>query len=261
MEMVATTKLRKFQSKAESARPYTEEIEALVRRLAAGADESMADGLFRAGPADAPRAILFVGSDRGLCGAYNSGVQRVLDQHIASLDVPCELFVLGRKAMTHATRRNHSVRAYFEGYPAEQASFQDAAGICASLVKEFRAGSFSAVDLCFTNFESMMRYVPTVQPFLPIVPPPEVDFSAEPILAPSAADLLGNLIPKYLETAVHHALLQSITSEYAARRVAMKNATEAAGDIKEDITRAFNRARQQKITSEILEIVSGAEAL
>ena len=259
--MVATTKLRKFQVKAEAAKPYAAEIEGLVRRLAAGADESMADGLFQAGPSDAPRAVLFVGSDRGLCGAYNSGVQRVLDAHLASIDGPCELFVLGRKAMAHTVRRGHTVRAYFEDYAPESASFQGSAGISASLVKEFRAGSFSAVDLCFTKFESMMRYVPLIQPFLPIVAPIEDAASSEPILEPSANKLLSKLLAKYLETAVHHALLQSVTSEYAARRVAMKNATEAAGDIKQEITRAFNRARQQKITSEILEIVSGAEAL
>jgi F-type H+-transporting ATPase subunit gamma len=106
----------------------------------------------------------------------------------------------------------------------------------------------------------MARYEPRYDPFLPIAPA-QGEAKAEPILEPSGPDVLGRLIPRYLETRIYHALLEAITSEYASRRFAMKNATDAAGDMKKDITRLYNRARQAKITQEISEIVSGAEAL
>ena len=106
----------------------------------------------------------------------------------------------------------------------------------------------------------MVRYEPYFEAFLPIEAP-EGEIAAEPLLEPSGAELLGRLVPSYLETRVFHALLEAVTSEYASRRFAMKNATDAAGDMKKDLTRSYNRARQQKITSEITEIVSGAEAL
>ncbi len=265
MEMVATTKLRRFQDKAVAAKPYTADIEELVRRLAGAvqADPAAAGdaaALFEVANPDAPRAVLFVGSDRGLCGAYNSNVQRKLDEHLAASESGHDLYVLGRKAMEHAERSGYTVHIFLEDYPLEKVGFTDAAAISAMLVSAFRAGEVSGVDLCYTRFVSMMKYTPVVEEFLPIRSP-EGDADSETILEPDGPDVLGRLIPKFLETAIYHALLESITSEYASRRFAMTNATEAAGDMKKEITRSFNKARQQKITSEILEIVSGAEAL
>jgi len=265
MEMVATTKLRRFQGRAVAAKPYTQDIEDLMRRLAgAVARDPAAAGeaaiLFRAPDPSAPRGILFIGSDRGLCGAYNANVQRLLDQRLAQPGFEARLYVLGRRAMAHVSRCGYEVAAHLEQFPLEKAGFSEAAAISRMLVSEFRAGRISGVDLCFTRFVSMMRYEPMFEEFLPIRPPAGVNES-EVLLEPDGRQVLGSLIPKFLETAVFHALLESITSEYASRRFAMKNATDAAGDMKQEITRSYNKARQQKITSEILEIVSGAEAL
>lgn len=267
MEMVATTKLRRFQGRALAAKPYTGEVEKLVRGLGgAVATRPEAAGtaavLFRPGAEHAPAGVLFVGSDRGLCGAYNSNVQRRLDAELRDLGRPARLFVIGRKAMQHAGRRGYEVAAYLEDQPLEKLSFGDAAAISALLVKQFAAGQLGAVYLCYTNFVSMMRYEPRFTRFLPIEAPQEQSGGPEDlILEPGGPEVLGRLIPRYLETAVYHALLESITSEYASRRFAMKNATEAAGDMKHSLTRSYNKARQSKITSEILEIVAGAEAL
>jgi F-type H+-transporting ATPase subunit gamma len=265
MEMVATTKLRRFQDRAVASKPYSGEIEELVRRLSGAVQSNPrlageAASLFAAGNPSAPRAILFIGSDRGLCGAYNSNVQRFLDAQLGDRNGDHVFFVMGRKAMSHASRANYQVAAYLEEHVLEKATFADAAAISSALVKAFQNGEISGVDLCFTRFVSMMKYVPVLEPFLPIHSPAE-EANDDTLLEPGAPDVLGRLIPKYLETAVHHAMLESITSEYAARRFAMKNATEAAADMKKEINRAYNKARQQKITSEILEIVSGAEAL
>ena len=265
MEMVATTKLRRFQDRAVAAKPYTGEIEKLVRSLAgAVASDPAAAGdaatLFGCPNPEAPLGVLFVGSDRGLCGAYNANVQRLLDEHVQKLERPVSLYVVGSKALAFAHRFEMPVAAYLEDYPLEKVSFTDAVAISNLLVRSFREGRVSGVSLCFTRFVSMMRYQPAFEEFLPIVPP-EGAGEQDTILEPSGSEVLGSLIPKFLETKVYHALLESITSEYAARRFAMKNATEAAGDMRAEITRSYNAARQQKITSEILEIVSGAEAL
>lgn len=266
MEMVATTKLRRFQGRAVAAKPYSAELEALVRGLAAAvASDPEAAGdaasLFQPGPADAPLGILFIGSDRGLCGAYNANVQRKLDEFVGTLEgKPFTLYVVGRKAMAHATRKDYPVAAYLEELDQERASFNDAANVAGMLVRDHREGKLSGAVLCSTLFRSAARYDPVIEPFLPIAPP-QGSIAAEPILDPSGPDVLGRLIPRYLETSVFHMLLEAVTSEYASRRFAMKNATDAAGDMKKEITRLYNRARQAKITQEITEIVSGAEAL
>ena len=137
----------------------------------------------------------------------------------------------------------------------------DAASVSNMLVTAFREGQVSEIKLAFTSFVSMVRYKPQVAHFLPISAASEDAESSEAILEPGGPELLGRLVPRYLETCIFHALLESITSEYASRRFAMTNATDAAADMKKEITRDYNRARQAKITAEISEIVSGAEAL
>ncbi|KAA3610843.1 MAG: ATP synthase F1 subunit gamma [Planctomycetota bacterium] len=266
MEMVATTKLRRYQDRAVSAKPYTGEIEGLVRRLSgAVAGNPSAAGeaqrLFASVNPKAPQGVLFVGSDRGLCGAYNTNVQRLLDQELAELEGEYHLYVIGRKAMQHAKRKGYPVAMYLEDLVLEKMNFSDAANISRLLVQEFLDGNASSIHLCFTRFASMVRFVPGFEGFLPIAPPADAEVEEDTILEPDGASLLGRLIPRFLETVVYHSLLESVTSEYASRRMAMKNATDAAGEMKAEITRDYNKARQQKITSEILEIVSGAEAL
>ncbi len=270
MEMVATTKLRRFQGHTVAAQPYTHNIEEMVRKLAgavASNPEAAGDAapLFAPGSSEAPAALLAIGSDRGLCGAYNSNIQRCLDERIDALKAEgraYKLYVVGRKAIDHATRSGHPVAAYLDQLNLERITFMEAASVSAMLVAAFRAGEISTVEIAFTKFRSMVKYDPQVASFLPITPPagdgPRV---GDALLEPSGPQVLGRLIPRYLETSVYHAMLEAITSEYASRRFAMKNATDAAGDMKKEITRVYNRARQAKITSEISEIVSGAEAL
>ncbi len=265
MEMVATTKLRRFQGRTVAAQPYSEELEQLVRGLSgAVASQPEAAGsaasLFQQGAADKPLGILFVGSDKGLCGAYNTNIQRKLAEMVKPLHGNFALYVLGRKAMAEAHRNNYPVAAYLEHIELEKVSFTEAASIANLLVDDFQQGKLSGVAVCSTKFRTMVRYEPCFDPFLPIAPA-EGEQAAEPLLEPNGPAVLGRLIPRYLETCIYHALLESITSEYASRRFAMKNATDAAGDMKKEITRLYNRARQAKITQEISEIVSGAEAL
>jgi F-type H+-transporting ATPase subunit gamma len=269
MEMVATTKLRRFQGKTVAAKPYTQEIEELVRGLSgAVASEPEAAGdaapLFSASNPDAPVGILLIGSDRGLCGAYNSNIQRAVEVYLDEIRAEGRsfcLYVIGRKAMDYSKRMKHKVEGYFDTVNLESIDFGEAAAVSNALVSAFRAGQLSELKLAFTRFVSMAKYDPKVASFLPIAAAESDGPASDAILEPGGPELLGRLVPRYLETRVFHALLESVTSEYASRRFAMKNATDAAGDMKKDITRVYNRARQAKITAEITEIVSGAEAL
>lgn len=266
MEMVATTKLRRFQLRTVAAKPYSTRLGELVQALAGGvAGNAEAAGeaaaLFRPGNAAAPHALLLVTSNRGLCGAYNANLYRKLEEEIQRRAGKVTLYAVGRKGMAYASRRKFAVAAYFEQVNMERLDFGTAAAISNALVKDFKAGKISGVTVLATRFVSMMRYVPELAPFLPISPPAASGPASDALLEPSGTALLGRLIPRYLETRVYHAMLESITSEYASRRFAMKNATSAAGDMKKELTRDYNRARQARITTEILEIVSGAEAL
>jgi F-type H+-transporting ATPase subunit gamma len=266
MEMVATTKLRRFQGKTVAAKPYGERLNALVAGLSGSiANDASAAGsaaaLFDSSNTDAPIGVLFVGSDRGLCGAYNSNIQRKLDSEIAKLDKEFVLYIVGKKAMAHAVRMDYPVAAYFEEFDLEKMTAADAASLASSLVADFRDGKVCAMQICSTLFVSAARYDQNFEQLLPIAASAEDTVSSDAILEPTGPELLGELIPRYLENRFYQAFLEAITSEYASRRFAMKGATDAAGDMKKDITRLYNRARQAKITQEISEIVSGAAAL
>jgi F-type H+-transporting ATPase subunit gamma len=267
MEMVATTKLRRFQDRTVAAKPYEERLNRLVANLSSSVSSDLdaagtAADLFVKGNADAPVGILFVGSDRGLCGAYNANIQRKLDEELQGFQSPISLYVVGKKAMAHAARMNYSVAAYFEDFDLEKMTSADASAIASSLVADFRSGKVSSMHICSTVFVSAARYDQVFEQLLPISSLENGNtLSGNAILEPSGPELLGHLIPRYLENKMYQSFLEAITSEYASRRFAMKGATDAAGDMKKEITRLYNRARQAKITQEISEIVSGAAAL
>jgi len=267
MEMVATTKLRRFQGKTVAAKPYSERLNSLVAGLSGSiANDASAAGsaatLFTPGNPDAPVGILFVGSDRGLCGAYNSNIQRKLDAELASIEGEYILYVVGKKAMAHAARCDYPVAAYFDEFDLEKMTAADATSLASALVDDFRDGKVSSMNICSTLFVSAARYTQNFEQFLPIATLSDDDSAAsDAILEPTGPELMGELIPRYLENRFYQSFLEAITSEYASRRFAMKGATDAASDMKKDITRLYNRARQAKITQEISEIVSGAAAL
>ncbi|MHC4263501.1 MAG: ATP synthase F1 subunit gamma [Planctomycetota bacterium] len=271
MEMVATTKLRRFQDRAMSSRPYTEEITNLVGRLASVLGEEALDRpLFRPGSGDAT-AVLLVTSDRGLCGAYNSNLFKHVEDFLISRkdagdERPVHFFVYGRKGYQYLTKRGLHVERFLVEPPLEQIDFANAARTSRTLAEAFESGAYDRVHVLFTAFESVVRYVPRMTPFLPI------DGSAlgeddsagqggDVILEPDAEAIFDSLIPRYLETVIYNALLESLTSEYASRRVSMKNATDAASDMQGALKLQYNRMRQTSITMDLLDIVGGAEAV
>ena len=272
MEMVASTKLRRFQDRAIASRPYAEEIAGLVSHLAAVlGGEAVDRPLFRKGDGEL-EALLFVTSDRGLCGAYNSNLFAALERYLAGRDpAKVRLFVYGKKGYQYAKKRGYHVERYLIDPPLEATDFATAARTARVLVDAFLTGEYRKVSILYTAFESMVRYRPTVVDFLPVEPPTEAEGDGEAaagsraggdvILEPDAETIFDRLIPRYLETRIFNALLEALTSEYASRRVSMKNATDAANDMQRLLRGQYNRLRQENITKELLDIVGGAEAV
>ncbi|MEZ5977075.1 MAG: ATP synthase F1 subunit gamma [Planctomycetota bacterium] len=271
MEMVATTKLRRFQDRAVASRPYAEEITRLVGRLASVLGEEVADmPLFRAGKGEQV-AVLLVASDRGLCGAYNSNVFRELERWIREQGLSKEsvdFFVYGRRGYQYLSKRGYKVERFVVDPPLEQMDFAGAAHTAQILVKAFETGKYREARLLYTAFESVVRFVPRVVPFLPVAgvsaaegEGEETALGGDVILEPDASTIFQSLVPRYLETRIYNALLESLTSEYASRRVSMKNATDAASDMQGELKMIYNRKRQETITKELLDIVGGAEAV
>jgi F-type H+-transporting ATPase subunit gamma len=264
MEMVATTKLRRFQEKAMASRPYAQEVAGLVSRLAAMLGEEVdSQPLFRRGEGEGI-AVLLVTSDRGLCGAYNSNLAKKLEPWIAERKgTPISWYVYGRKGYQYLLRRGREVEHFLVEPSLEKVDYRAAARTAKMLTEAFLSGRFREVVIFYTAFESVVRYVPTVVQLLPVEKPAieAGKASTDVILEPDAATIFARLVPRYIETRIYNALLESLTSEYASRRVSMKAATDAARDMGKVLKGIYNRKRQENITKELLDIVGGVEAL
>ncbi|MEW6743667.1 MAG: ATP synthase F1 subunit gamma [Planctomycetota bacterium] len=268
MEMVATTKLRRLQDRAEGAFPYADSLKRLVATLADKVDPSVSPLL---GVRPVERClVVVVASERGLCGAYNNNVLRSAHAFLKERPgVTCRLRVFGRKASPFFKRRGFAIESQYREN-LEKIPFRRARQIMHDLRGTFERGEVDEVMLVTTRFVSTMSQRPEVVRLLPInamalgaetaresgARPPGV-----PILEPSAEEIFRRLLPKYLEVRFFAALLDAVASEFAMRRVAMKAATDAAGDMIELLTRAYNRARQEAITKELLDIIGSAEAV
>lgn len=268
MEMVASMKLRKVQARAQSFHPYTEEIRHMIERLAGKVSGEGDVPLFRTREVRTV-GLFVIASDRGLCGSYNSNslfaVKRLVDE-LQAAGKQVKFWCYGRKAYTWLTRRGYTVERFFVEPPLDRADFAAAKLVGQALVDAFTAGVVDEARIHYTRFQSMIRFVPTTEPFLPIrsiavgeaaATRYELDF----LLEPDATTVFNRLLPRYLETVVFDAMLQSLTSEHASRRMAMKSATDAAVRMNKGLKKVYNRARQENITKELLDIVGGASAV
>ena len=261
MKMVAAAKLRRAQEAAERARPYAAKLAELVAAVAGDVDpEAPIDPLL--GRREERRIdLLVLSSDRGLCGGYNANLLRRAEAFVRERPgVDAAVSVVGRKGLDHFRRRGARLLAHRLGIlttpPAEMA-----AGLAAELTPRFAAAETDAVYLVYSRFRSAISQVPTISRLLPVEPAtsegPPVDY----IFEPARPALLGLLLPRYVEALLTQALLESVASEHGARMTAMDNATKNASEMMGRLTLLMNRTRQAAITKELMEIVSGAEAL
>jgi len=215
-------------------------------------------------------AVLLVASDRGLCGAYNTNLFRILEATLKTSERTHDFFVYGRKGHQYLTKRGREVTQFFVEPELEKIDYRGAVHVAKALCDAFLSGEYREVRVLYTAFESMVKYVPTWVDFLPVqssslsrdvAAEGESQRGGDVILEPDAATIFDQLVPRYLETRIYNALVESLTSEYASRRVSMKNATEAAGDMQSELKGIYNRKRQEGITKDLLDIVGGAEAV
>ena len=269
MEMVASMKLRKVQSKAQGFAPYTAEIRDMIFRIAAKVAGEEDVPLFQAREVKTV-GIFLITSDRGLCGSYNSNLLVALRKKIEALQAEgkqVKFWVYGRKGYAWLQRRGFEVERFFVEPPLDKADFTSAKMVAQELVEAFTSGAVDELSMFTSRFRSMVKFVPTDAAFLPIKTiavgddagqqKMELDF----LIEPDATTVFNALMPRYLETVVFDAMLQALTSEHASRRMAMKGATDAAGRMQKDLKKIYNRARQESITKELLDIIGGASAV
>jgi F-type H+-transporting ATPase subunit gamma len=236
----------------------------MLQRLAQSSGERLAEHpLFQRGGEDKPTAVVLVTSDRGLCGAYNSNVLRELERWLAERDeTDVRFLVFGRRGYQYLQKRGLYTERLLVDPPLEKIDYR-AAKLMARAVLEGREreARYDEVWLLYTAFDSPVRFTPTWKRLSPLDLPEGGTEVGDVIVQPSIEVLMRMLLPRYLETRIYNALIESVTSEYAMRRISMKNATDAATEMQGILKKQYNRKRQESITKELLDIVGGAEAL
>jgi len=261
MEMVATAKMRRTQQRALAGRPYTEKIRQVIADLAV---EPRIKGKIL--PLLEKRevrkiSIVHIGTDRGLCGGLNTNLNRAVAEFILQQKVPVTVITAGRKARAFARIAKLNVRAEFAGI-SDRATMLETIPISRVVIDDYSKGEADLIYLAYPRFVSTMLQKPTIETLLPIepakLPPGQV---AEYIYEPDPFSVLNELLPRFVEMEVYHAVLELIASEQSARMVAMRNAGDNAEDLIKDLTLSLNKVRQEMITKEICDISGGAEAL
>lgn len=256
--MVAAAKLRRSQEKVMASRPFTRKISEVLGRLATASGEASHPLLDVREPEKVGYVV--VTADRGLCGGLNANVIRRAVQEIREY-ANVSLITVGRKGRDYFKRRGQEIEAEFVGL-GDSIGFIEAKEIAQTIIEKYTSGSFDVVYLIYTEFINAINQRPLTIKLLPVDPPAaEEKVQTEYIFEPSAGAVLADLLPKYVETQVYRALLESKASEMGAKMTAMGAATDNATEMINKLTLSLNRARQAAITKEISEIVGGAAAL
>jgi F-type H+-transporting ATPase subunit gamma len=261
MEMVATAKMKRTQQRALAGRPYSEKIREVIANLAI--EPRIKGGM---APLLEKRevkkiAVVHMGTDRGLCGGLNTNLNRLVAEFVAEQKVPVTVLTVGRKARTFARMARLDVRAEFSGI-SDRATVQETLPISRIVIDDYSLGEVDLVYLAYPRFVTTVFQRPTMEELLPIepskLPPGQI---GEYIYEPDPLSVLNELLPRFVEMEVYHAVLEQIASEQSARMVAMRNASDNAEELTKSLTLSLNKARQEMITKEICDISGGAEAL
>jgi F-type H+-transporting ATPase subunit gamma len=273
MKMVAAAKLRRAQEQAEAARPYAERMERMLGSLAGSmASAEGAPNLLAGTGKQDVHLIVMMTSDRGLCGAFNSSIvrdTRKIVEEIHSSGKEVKILCVGRKGWTQIRREfAPMIVDLIEGIGRPRLNFEDAQGISNRILGMFEAGDFDVCTLIYNRFKSVISQIVTRQQIIPfaIETPQEVEEESSVAAViyeyePDENEILEVLLPRNLSVQVFRSLLENNASEHGARMSAMDNATRNAGEMIESLTLNYNRTRQAFITKELIEIISGAEAV
>jgi len=268
MQMVAASKLRRAQAAAEAARPYAERMEKVLGNIAAAvAGLETAPALLRGTGRDQVHLLIVCTAERGLCGPFNSAIVRLARERANALMAEgkeVKFFCVGRKGYDQLRRQfEKQIVEYIELRAVRTIGFANAEDIAGRIARLFAEGAFDVATLFFSRFKSVMAQIPTAQQIIPPV------FEAKPVdgaaavyeYEPDEEEILADLLPRNLAVQIFRALLENTASFYGAQMTAMDNATRNAGDMIRKQTLKYNRTRQAMITKELIEIISGAEAL
>ncbi|MBI5946665.1 MAG: ATP synthase F1 subunit gamma [Chloroflexi bacterium] len=267
LQLVAASKMRRAQDRALQSRPYAEKLQLVLAGLAtnAGGEDEARHPLLESRPVK-NIGLLHITPNRGLCGGLNSNLNRSAGTFVATAEEPAAVVAVGKKGRDFFVRARAQVTAEFTemgDYPTQA----ETSAISRVIMQDYLAGTIDRVYLSYAEFVSTANQRPTVRQILPIAPPrmdsleQAEEFRAGYIFEPSPDQVLERLLPRYIEMQIYSAVLESAASEQSARMVAMKNATDNALEIQRDLTLTYNKARQEQITTELLDIVGGAAAL
>ncbi|WP_209426519.1 F0F1 ATP synthase subunit gamma [Pararhodobacter sp. SW119] len=269
MQMVAAAKLRRAQEAAENARPYAKRMEAVVNGLAASVKGSdTAPKLLSGSGKDDVHLLVVMTSERGLCGGFNSSIVKLARQHAAKLrskGKTVKIITVGKKGREQLRRDlGEHLIAHVDLSDVKRVGYQNARDIAQDVLKRFDAEEFDVATIFFSRFQSVISQIPTAQQIIP-APIAETEEESQGSTVyeyePSEEAILEDLLPRSVATQIFTALLENAASEQGARMSAMDSATRNAGDMIDRLTIEYNRSRQAAITKELIEIISGAEAL
>jgi len=260
MEMIAASKMRKAQERGLQGRPYSQKIEQVIADLAALPDIGLRHPLLQRRPVKRV-TVVHITPDRGLCGGLNANLNRNMARFILDHKVPVEVVAVGRKGREFTSRASCKMCAEFTGL-GDQPRFLDILPISRIVVDEYTAGNIDEVYISYAHFVSTMVQRPAMKQLLPVQPAviPQAQ-NVDYIYEPGAGVVLDGLLPRFVEMEIYHAILEAIASEQSARMVAMRNATDSANELIGDLTLLYNKARQEAITRDLLDITGGVVAL
>jgi len=269
LEAVSASKVRKAVAAVSATRPYATKAWQVLTHIAKQPGRATLHPLLARRPDVRNVLVVVVSGDRGLAGAYNTNVIRFVNQHAAHFKAPLRYIAVGRKGRDLLIRRRKQVIAEFSNLPAAP-SFADVSAIGRVAVDEFLKGEADEVYLIYTDFINMVKQQPVVKKLLPLEVGDESDrvqafehqrLTAAYIYEPAEEELLDQVVTRFTALQVYQAILESLASEHAARMVAMRNATDNAIELTAHLELEYNKARQQTITNDLLDIAGGAEAL
>ena len=269
MQMVAAAKLRKAQEAAEQARPYAEKMSVVIERLASSTNASSNSPLLIGNGKHKIHLIIVATSERGLCGAFNSSIVRLAKNHINNLlsdGNHIKILTIGKKGREQLKRDfgDHMID-HVDLSEVKTISYDNASNISDNIISKFLEDEFDIATIFYNQFESVISQIPQASQLIPIeVKSDELtrdDNISNFVYEPDEQEIIEDLLPKAISTKIFTALLENGASEQGARMSAMDNATRNAGEMIDKLTIQFNRSRQAAITNELIEIISGAEAL
>jgi len=265
-QMVAASKLRRAQEAAEAARPFAEKMAAVIANLAASVkDNPSAPALLRGTGKDRVHLVIVATADRGLCGGFNTNIVRRARQHIEGLigeGKQVLILCVGRKGRDQLRRQyGKFIVDTIDFMGVKRIGFANAAPIGKRVLDMFEAGEFDVATIVYSRFRNVMSQIPTLQQLIPAEVPETTTGLQQYEYEPDEGKILTHLLPRNVTIQIFRALLENVAGEFGAKMSAMDAATRNAGDVIDRLTLQYNRTRQAQITKELIEIISGAEAL